>query len=309
MRLAQDDPEPCWLIDPPTIEMKHILFTVCLVLFAQLVPCSGQNSTKPAAGAKALESEGRFSGKVLETTNTAGYTYVLVDTGAKKLWAAAPAFTVKVGDTAAISGGMPMANYHSKSLNRDFDVVYFTGGVVVNGAQAAAGDKGAGLPKDHPPIGGEKAALPKDHPAIGGQTPALPQGHPSIGGEAAGSAKEHPPIASGAAPTKSDLSGLKKAPGGKTVAEIFAGKSKLGGQSVKVRGKVVKFNAMIMGKNWLHLQDGTGSPGSNDLVVTTSTDVKVGDTVLVTGKVTLNKDFGSGYSYVVIIEDAKVVVE
>ena len=64
-----------------------------------------------------------------------------------------------------------------------------------------------------------------------------------------------------------------------------------------------------MGKNWLHIRDGSGSEGGNDLTVTTSTAAKVGDTVLVSGKVGVDRDFGSGYKYAVIIEDAQVVVE
>ena len=106
-----------------------------------------------------------------------------------------------------------------------------------------------------------------------------------------------------------DLAGIKKAVEGKTVAEIFGSKAKLGGQQVKVRGKVVKYNSNILGKNWLHIRDGTGSEGCNDLVVTTAAVVKVGDTVVVSGAISLNKDFGSGYKYAVIIEDAKVAVE
>ena len=78
-----------------------------------------------------------------------------------------------------------------------------------------------------------------------------------------------------------------------------------------MRGKVVKYNAMIMGKNWLHLRDGSGSDdkSNNDLTVTTATPAKLGDTVLVTGNVSTNRDFGAGYKYTVILEDAKVTVE
>jgi hypothetical protein len=78
-----------------------------------------------------------------------------------------------------------------------------------------------------------------------------------------------------------------------------------------LRGKVVKFSPQIMGKNWLHIQDGTGdaTAGTNDLTVTTAADAQVGDTVLVTGMVTLDKDFGYGYKYNVIVEDAKIDVE
>ena len=66
-----------------------------------------------------------------------------------------------------------------------------------------------------------------------------------------------------------------------------------------------------MGKNWLHIRDGSGSAdkSDNDLTVTTSTPAKLGDTVLVTGLVSLNKDFGAGYKYTVILDDAKVTVE
>ncbi len=64
--------------------------------------------------------------------------------------------------------------------------------------------------------------------------------------------------------------GIKKAEGGKTVGEIFADKDQLAGKQVVVRAKVVKYNPQIMGKNWLHMEDGTGKAGSNDLTVTTT---------------------------------------
>lgn len=107
-----------------------------------------------------------------------------------------------------------------------------------------------------------------------------------------------------------DLAGIAKADGGKTIAELFAEKDALAGQPVTVRGKVVKVNAGIMGKNWLHVRDGSGAEGTNDLTVTTAGELPaVGDTVVVTGPVTLNKDFGMGYAYDVIVEDAEVKVE
>jgi len=94
------------------------------------------------------------------------------------------------------------------------------------------------------------------------------------------------------------------------VAEVFAEKDALGGQKVAVRGKVVKVNANIMGRNWLHVRDGSGAEGTNDLTVTTPGFVPdVGDLVLVTGTVALNKDFGMGYSYDLIVEDAEVAIE
>jgi len=107
-----------------------------------------------------------------------------------------------------------------------------------------------------------------------------------------------------------DLTGIAKAEGGKTVAEVFAEKASLAGQKVVIRAKVVKANANIMGKNWLHIRDGSGAEGTNDLTVTTTSELpKVGDTVIVTGPVVLNKDLGMGYTYEVILEDATVTIE
>ena len=98
-------------------------------------------------------------------------------------------------------------------------------------------------------------------------------------------------------------------PGGTSIAEVWARRKSRAGTVVVVRGKVVKYNANILGKNWLHIQDGTGSAGSNDLLVTTTAQAKRGDTVLIEGKVALKKDFGSGYKYELLVEDAKVIVE
>jgi RNase P/RNase MRP subunit p29 len=243
-------------------KMKCLLLTAALLAAVQLAGAQGQ-----IAAATADASAG-FSGKVVETTNTAGYTYVRVDTGSQKLWAATTQFDVKTGDSVTVAAGAPMANYHSQSLDRTFDLVYFTGGITVNSGTAAAAT-----------------------------APVLPAGHPPLTGTA--------PAA------KIDLTGIPRAEGGKTIAEIYAGRAKLAGQPVTVRGKVVKYNAMIMGKNWLHIRDGSGSADTrdNDLAVTTSTAAKLGDTVLVSGVVTTNKDFGAGYKYAVILDDAKVTVE
>jgi hypothetical protein len=95
----------------------------------------------------------------------------------------------------------------------------------------------------------------------------------------------------------------------RTVAEVYQDKASLGGKKVSVRGKVVKISMGIMGKNWVHIQDGTGSPekGTNDLVVTTLDEsASIGDVVTATGTVTPDKDFGYGYRYDVIMEQAEI---
>jgi len=101
---------------------------------------------------------------------------------------------------------------------------------------------------------------------------------------------------------------VAKAPGpdARTVAEINARRAELKGKPVVVRGKVVKFTAGVMGKNWVHLRDGSGSAadGSDDLLVTTLDETKIGDVVLAKGIVQTDRDFGSGYSYKVLVEEA-----
>ncbi len=92
----------------------------------------------------------------------------------------------------------------------------------------------------------------------------------------------------------------------RTVAEINAKSVELKDKPVLLRAKVVKYNPGIMGKNWVHLRDGSGSAAdnSNDILATTSSKTKVGDVVTVQGTVRINKDFGAGYAYKVIVEDA-----
>jgi hypothetical protein len=141
-------------------------------------------------------------------------------------------------------------------------------------------------------------------PPPAGEAPAAQAPAPS-----SEAAQPHPvPTASPVADV--DLTGIEKAEGGKTVAEVFAEKDQLAGANVVVRGKVVKTNAGVMGKNWLHVRDGSGAEGTNDLTVTTASVLpEVGSTVVVSGPLTLDKDFGMGYRYDVIIEDAEVTVE
>ena len=97
-------------------------------------------------------------------------------------------------------------------------------------------------------------------------------------------------------------------PDARTVAEIVLKAAELKDKTVLVRGKVVKYSDSIMGKNWIHLRDGSGSAAdnSNDVLVTTTDETKVGDVVVVKGIVHTERDFGSGYAYKVMIEDAKL---
>jgi hypothetical protein len=94
----------------------------------------------------------------------------------------------------------------------------------------------------------------------------------------------------------------------RTVAEIISNRAELKGKPVLLRGKVVKYNPGIMGKNWIHLRDGSGSAtdDTNDILVTSASETKVGDVVTVKGTIRTDKDFGSGYAYKVLIEEATI---
>ena len=94
----------------------------------------------------------------------------------------------------------------------------------------------------------------------------------------------------------------------RSIAELYAERGALDGKLVELRGKVVKYSAGIMGRNWIHLQDGSGdaSDGTNDITVTSSGTTAVGQTIVIQGVVAVDKDFGAGYRYAVIVEDASV---
>lgn len=92
----------------------------------------------------------------------------------------------------------------------------------------------------------------------------------------------------------------------KTVAVLNKDKTALAGKTVSAQGKVVKVNNGIMGRNFVHVQDGTGDASNNNLIVTSKDTANVGDSVSVTGLVVVNRDFGGGYSYPLLIEDAKI---
>jgi len=266
---------------------KLTLLIAVLFTILPLMACSQNESAQTAAQASApaekpvpapvsdpvaAETPEQKSGTVIETMNAAGYTYVYVDKGTEKIWAAAPEFAVNVGDEVLVPEGMAMHNYHSQTLDRDFDVVYFVESV---------------LNASNPTMGAEPSSANMQ----------MPEGHPPIGGNTA--------------PPTVDLTAIQKAEGGLTIGEIYAGKADLSGKTVTLRGKVVKFTPQIMGTNWIHLQDGSGDPAAatNDLTITSGVQVSVGDTVVASGPLTLDKDFGYGYKYNLIMENAEVTIE
>ncbi len=230
----------------------------------------------PAPGAPAAS----IKGKVLERLDAPPYSYLRLETAQGETWAAVPKTEIAKGDEVTVAGAMPMTGFESKTLKRKFETVYFG---TVAGAEAAAAPQAA-------------------PPAMGGA-----EGMGQAGMGQAGMAAQHAAAAAG----PSDVGDVKvaKASGAdaRTVAEIHAQRTALKEKAVAVRGKVVKFNEGIMGRNWVHIRDGSGTAGKdNDITITTADRANVGDVILVKGTVRVDKDFGSGYAYPVIIEEAKL---
>ncbi len=205
-----------------------------------------ESAPEPVADNPALTSpvpDGMLRGTVLETLNAGGYTYVFIETDQDQRWVAVPKTAVLVDDVVLTQQGMAMTNFESKTLNRTFEVVYFSGGLQNLTAPEVV----------------EVAQL----------TP------------------------------------------GEDIAYVYANQDALAGQSISLRGEVVKFNANILGTNFIHIQDGSGdvADGSNDLTVTSTAVTAVGETVVVTGTVIKNKDFGYGYEFPVLVENASISSE
>ena len=230
-----------------------------------------------AAAQAANDSPLPFSGEVAETMDAGGYTYVLVKEDKKELWAAARKFKVEKGDDVVVGQGSLMKAFTSKTLKRTFDEIWFVDKITVPGAAAAV-------------------------------TPSADNAHGTNphGMNPHGAKDTNPRVSASQEGKSMDFSDVKKAKGGQNIAEIYAKAEALADKDITVQGKVVKFSANIMGKNWVHIQDGTGTAPKNDLTITTQNTVEAGQIVLVKGKLSYKKDFGSGYKYLVIIQDGEV---
>jgi hypothetical protein len=206
------------------------------------------------------------TGKVVETMDGGGYTYANLEKAGSKTWVAFPTLETRVGETLSFKNCMEMPGFESKALKRKFDSILFCG-------------------------------APEVKPSAAGAKTKMAEGKKSPG-------------STGAASAVVGKIKVEKASGANayTVAEIFEKRAALNGKQVVVQGQVVKVSTGIMNKNWIHLQDGSGSEAkkTNNLVVTSNDEPKVGSVVTVSGTLIKDKDFGSGYKYNAIIEKASV---
>jgi hypothetical protein len=233
-------------------------------------------SALPQAPPPALAS---VAGVVEETFDASDYTYMRLRTRAGETWAAITKSKVKKGDSVTVVNAMPMDGFESKTLNRRFDHIVF----------GSLGDGNAGAPPEPVSAHGATADASKGAPL----------------------AAPHAGVAEGQADAVDVRVPKAEGKDARTVEQVFAERAALKDKTVTVRGKVVKANAGIMGRNWYHIRDGSGSreKKDNDLTVTTGDPAAVGDIVVVKGVVHVDKDFGAGYQYPVVLEDAKVTKE
>lgn len=190
--------------------------------------------------------------------------YVYIRLEEPDMWIAAPPFPVSKGDQVEYIGGMEMRDFYSKSLDRTFATIFFMQNVRPAGQ------------------GGEQ----NPHGIAQGNGSELPQ---------------IPPPVSVESPKPGEVSPL---PGGKTIAEIVADAGGMQDQSVSLRAMVTKVSANVMGKNWITLQDGTGTAPNDKLLATSLETVNPGDLVTVQGVIRNDVDLGSGYRYAVLLENA-----
>ena len=286
--------------------MKWRNFLVSGLCLVALVACNKQKpETKAAAGAEggiqqAANPTGPIKGKAKEVLSGGGFTYVLIGAEKGDTWVAVPQTKVAVGEVCTVAEGQVMQNFPSKTLNRTFKEIVFSPGI--EGKKPEIGEAHGGDAAAAPAAKAETAGAAAPAGAFGAAMQKEGGAAPAATGETApGSGKAVVPFV--------ELK-IAKAAGanGYTVADIFSKGAGLNGKKVKIKAQVVKFSPQIMGKNWLHLQDGTGDPLKNthDLVVTSMDKAEKGDIVTVEGVLAADKDFGAGYKYAVIVEDVTI---
>ncbi len=266
------------------MKVRHIVFAFFITVIGFAI--------QPPLALQAAQESKTVSGTVIQTMNASGYTYMQVDTGSAKSWVAIPETSLQVGDTVNYLEGMVMSNFQSKTLNRTFPSIVFSSGLQGQKSFNPHGTKPTKVSQTEDSF---SAAVQAE------KTQSQAPKEEAVSGGSAGAMAPFTEIK------------VEKIAGenGYTVEEIFSNSQELDGKIIRVRGKVVKYNPNIMGKNWIHIQDGSGDPMENthDLVVTTTEQLTSEDIIVIEGKMTANKDFGAGYSYTALIEEAKLVKE
>ena len=218
--------------------------------------------------------------KVQDVEQVGSYTYLLVK--AKKgpeYWVAVTSMEAAPGETYYYQGGLLMEDFHSTELERTFESVLFLDAI---------------YPGNAPETGTPQAEMTNQE----GQMPSMGQTDIPMHGTAQADTP-----GSRVVEEKSDVN-VERVEGSVTISELFANPSSYEGKKVRITGEVTKFNPYIMDRNWVHLQDGTDYQGKFDLTATTDEFFETGNQITLEGILALNRDFGYGYSYELLLENA-----
>lgn len=224
-------------------------------------------------------------GEVMETMDAMVYTYVrLRSAKGEEYWVAGPRKSLKVGSQLKIKDAYEVRGFKSSTLKRGFDSLWMA-------RTLGAPDANAALLPPHP----VKSAKGRD---------------PAVKEEEIAVAKAHVEIRASVSEGRVTAGTVTRATGehGRTVSEVFGQAASLAGRRVDVQGIVTKAIPKILNRNWVHIEDGTGSAKGRDFdLVVTSTDLPtVGARVLVSGIVAVDRKFGAGYEYKVLVEEASI---
>ncbi len=211
-----------------------------------------------------------YSGTVESVEKSGNYIYVKIKGEKGEFWTAVYASTVKPGDRVEIKNPLLMKNFYSKSLKKKFKLILFTSAIYPVGTK---------------PIGSK------------GINKAPVSAH---GMSMKNSFKTDLTVKSGS---------VEKAKGGFTIEECFKKSDELNGKIIVVKGIAVRVSRKIMGKNWVHLRDGSGKPGKDDVTFTTQSEINIGDIITVRGKIEFGKSIGNGYTFPALISNPDIKVE
>jgi hypothetical protein len=252
----------------------------------------------------AMAVGGTHTGTVIEVIDADPYTYANVKTKNGDIWVAVPKSDIKKDIEISFNENMRVVDFESKSLGKTFDVLIFA-----NEIQSDTPIKK--IKPEHPHKQPEHS-----HKKV--ETPAVPTTKTVDANKSETLTKAVVPaeikkgitqnvktVDVNKSETPAKTATATTADGITTIAEVYAKKSELNGKTIQVTGKVTKVSKAIMGKNWIHIQDGTGADGSNDLIFTSPTaSAEIGDEVTAKGVVAIDQDLGYGYFYTVIIQES-----
>jgi len=207
--------------------------------------------------------------KVKEVEQVGSYTYLLVKAKGPEYWLAVPSMEASSGETYHYQGGMLMTDFYSKELDKTFEKVLFLEALFAGNPSSMYEPKETNIPQD--------SNQPQER---------MHENMVTI--------------------EKSDVK-METVEGTVTISELFSNPGAYEGKTIRVNGEVTKYNAAIMERNWVHIQDGTEFEGKFDLTATSIEPFEVGRTVILEGTLALNKDFGYGYIYEILLEKATAV--